>query len=100
MILLLIIMAFNRYPCLVCSLLTILCFCCIPGEALIAQSVKNTVFSLDLVSNDPKVIACDMANVCPSCQTCVLGTCWKATFIELDTSNHICFPCLHTSQLC
>ncbi|XP_061368754.1 ribosomal RNA-processing protein 8 [Gastrolobium bilobum] len=32
------------------------------GEALIAKSVKNTVFSLDLVSNDPKVIACDMAN--------------------------------------
>ncbi|KAF7819515.1 ribosomal RNA-processing protein 8 isoform X1 [Senna tora] len=32
------------------------------GDALIAQSVKNTVFSLDLVSNDPKVIACDMAN--------------------------------------
>ncbi|KEH22133.1 putative 25S rRNA (adenine(645)-N(1))-methyltransferase [Medicago truncatula] len=32
------------------------------GEALIAKSVKNTVFSLDLVSNDPDVIACDMAN--------------------------------------
>lgn len=32
------------------------------GEALIAKTVKNTVFSLDLVSNDPKVIACDMAN--------------------------------------
>lgn len=29
------------------------------GEALIAKTVKNTVFSLDLVSNDPKVIACD-----------------------------------------
>lgn len=32
------------------------------GEALIAKSVKNTVFSLDLVSNDSDVIACDMAN--------------------------------------
>ncbi|GAU29029.1 hypothetical protein TSUD_165470 [Trifolium subterraneum] len=32
------------------------------GEALISKSVKNTVFSLDLVSNDPNVIACDMAN--------------------------------------
>ncbi|CAJ2669617.1 unnamed protein product [Trifolium pratense] len=32
------------------------------GEALISKSVKNTVFSLDLVSNDPDVIACDMAN--------------------------------------
>ncbi|KAK7282999.1 hypothetical protein RIF29_12181 [Crotalaria pallida] len=32
------------------------------GDALIAKSVKNTVFSLDLVSNDPKVIACDMSN--------------------------------------
>ncbi|XP_029129595.1 ribosomal RNA-processing protein 8 isoform X2 [Cajanus cajan] len=32
------------------------------GEALIAKSVKNKVFSLDLVSNDPNVIACDMAN--------------------------------------
>ncbi|KAK7395798.1 hypothetical protein VNO78_16368 [Psophocarpus tetragonolobus] len=32
------------------------------GEALIAQSVKNKVFSLDLVSNGPNVIACDMAS--------------------------------------
>lgn len=32
------------------------------GEARIAKSVKNTVFSLDLVSSDPDVIACDMAN--------------------------------------
>ncbi|KAG5107801.1 hypothetical protein AAZX31_16G064900 [Glycine max] len=32
------------------------------GEALIAKSVKNEVFSLDLVSNDPNVIACNMAN--------------------------------------
>lgn len=32
------------------------------GEALISKSVKNTVFSLDLVSNNPDVIACDMAN--------------------------------------
>ncbi|XP_019417458.1 PREDICTED: ribosomal RNA-processing protein 8 isoform X2 [Lupinus angustifolius] len=32
------------------------------GDALIAKSVTNKVFSLDLVSNDPKVIACDMSN--------------------------------------
>ncbi|XP_014520883.1 ribosomal RNA-processing protein 8 [Vigna radiata var. radiata] len=32
------------------------------GEALIAKTLKNKVFSLDLVSNDPNVIACDMAN--------------------------------------
>ncbi|KAH1076566.1 hypothetical protein GLYMA_19G056800v4 [Glycine max] len=32
------------------------------GEALIAKSVKNEVFSLDLVSNDPNVIACNMEN--------------------------------------
>ncbi|KAE9609157.1 hypothetical protein Lal_00020673 [Lupinus albus] len=32
------------------------------GEALIAKTVTNKVFSLDLVSNDPKVIACDMSN--------------------------------------
>ncbi|CAJ1946821.1 unnamed protein product [Sphenostylis stenocarpa] len=32
------------------------------GEALIAKSMKNKVYSLDLVSNDPNVIACDMAN--------------------------------------
>ncbi|PNY16514.1 ribosomal RNA-processing protein 8-like [Trifolium pratense] len=31
------------------------------GEALISKSLKNTVFSLDLVSNNPVVIACDMA---------------------------------------
>ncbi|XP_014522880.1 ribosomal RNA-processing protein 8-like isoform X2 [Vigna radiata var. radiata] len=34
----------------------------IPGEALIAKTLKNKVFSLDLVSSDPNVIACDMAN--------------------------------------
>ncbi|KAI4348209.1 hypothetical protein L6164_008960 [Bauhinia variegata] len=32
------------------------------GDAHIAKSVKNTVFSLDLVSNDPKIIACDMSS--------------------------------------
>ncbi|KAK7364988.1 hypothetical protein VNO80_13738 [Phaseolus coccineus] len=32
------------------------------GDAVIAKSMKNKVFSLDLVSNDPNVIACDMAN--------------------------------------
>ncbi|RDX76736.1 Ribosomal RNA-processing protein 8, partial [Mucuna pruriens] len=32
------------------------------GEALISKSVKNKVLSLDLVSDDPNVIACDMAN--------------------------------------
>ncbi|KAK4282328.1 hypothetical protein QN277_013720 [Acacia crassicarpa] len=32
------------------------------GDALIAKSMKNKVFSLDLVSKDPEVIACDMAN--------------------------------------
>lgn len=26
--------------------------------------MKNKVFSFDLVSNDPSVIACDMSNVC------------------------------------
>lgn len=33
------------------------------GDARLAKSVKNKVFSLDLVSNDPSVIACDMSNV-------------------------------------
>ncbi|CAN6487245.1 unnamed protein product [Victoria cruziana] len=31
------------------------------GEARIAKSVKNVVFSIDLVSNDPSIIACDMS---------------------------------------
>ncbi|XP_054788440.1 ribosomal RNA-processing protein 8 isoform X2 [Prosopis cineraria] len=43
-----------------CPSLVVADFGC--GDALIAKSVKNTVFSLDLVSRDPKVIACDMAN--------------------------------------
>lgn len=34
------------------------------GDARLARSVKNKVFSLDLVSNDPSVIACDMSKVC------------------------------------
>ncbi|MED6175412.1 hypothetical protein PIB30_078134 [Stylosanthes scabra] len=32
------------------------------GDALIAKSVENKVYSLDLVSNDPNIIACDMSN--------------------------------------
>ncbi|KDP46405.1 hypothetical protein JCGZ_10245 [Jatropha curcas] len=32
------------------------------GDAQIAKNVKNKVFSLDLVSKDPSVIACDMSN--------------------------------------
>ncbi|KAL0461714.1 UNVERIFIED_CONTAM: Ribosomal RNA-processing protein 8 [Sesamum latifolium] len=31
-------------------------------DARLAKSVKNKVFSFDLVSNDPLVIACDMSN--------------------------------------
>ncbi|KAJ7970761.1 Ribosomal RNA-processing protein 8 [Quillaja saponaria] len=32
------------------------------GDAHLAKSVKNEVFSLDLVSKDPNIIACDMSN--------------------------------------
>lgn len=32
------------------------------GDARLAKNVKNKVFSFDLVSNNPSVIACDMAN--------------------------------------
>ncbi|XP_065876957.1 ribosomal RNA-processing protein 8 isoform X2 [Euphorbia lathyris] len=32
------------------------------GDARLAKSVKNKVFSFDLVSSDPAVVACDMAN--------------------------------------
>ncbi|KAB2085064.1 hypothetical protein ERO13_A05G355200v2 [Gossypium hirsutum] len=32
------------------------------GDARLAKNVKNKVFSIDLVSNDPSVISCDMAN--------------------------------------
>ncbi|KVH80798.1 Methyltransferase-related protein [Cynara cardunculus var. scolymus] len=33
------------------------------GDARLAKGVKNKVFSIDLVSKDPSVIACDMSNV-------------------------------------
>ncbi|KAK8619081.1 hypothetical protein V6N13_133048 [Hibiscus sabdariffa] len=33
------------------------------GDARLAKNVKNKVFSFDLVSNNPSVIACDMSNV-------------------------------------
>ncbi|KAF2292267.1 hypothetical protein GH714_018316 [Hevea brasiliensis] len=33
------------------------------GDARLAKNVKNKVFSFDLVSKDPSVIACDMSNV-------------------------------------
>ncbi|CAH8312158.1 unnamed protein product [Eruca vesicaria subsp. sativa] len=32
------------------------------GDARIAKSVKNKIFSFDLVSKDPSVIACAMSN--------------------------------------
>ncbi|GAB2278957.1 hypothetical protein Dimus_013626 [Dionaea muscipula] len=32
------------------------------GDARLAKNVRNKVFSIDLVSNEPSVIACDMAN--------------------------------------
>lgn len=32
------------------------------GDARLAKNVKNKVFSIDLVSHDPSVIACDMSN--------------------------------------
>ncbi|XP_044502647.1 ribosomal RNA-processing protein 8 isoform X2 [Mangifera indica] len=32
------------------------------GDAHLAKIVKNKVFSFDLISNDPSVIACDMSN--------------------------------------
>lgn len=32
------------------------------GDAGLARNVKNKVFSIDLVSHDPSVIACDMSN--------------------------------------
>ncbi|EES04714.1 hypothetical protein BDA96_04G091400 [Sorghum bicolor] len=32
------------------------------GNATVAKNVKNKVFSIDLVSDDPSVIACDMAH--------------------------------------
>ncbi|XP_062105658.1 ribosomal RNA-processing protein 8 isoform X2 [Humulus lupulus] len=32
------------------------------GDARLAKHVKNKVFSFDLVSNDPSVVACDMSN--------------------------------------
>lgn len=37
------------------------------GDARIAKSVKNKVFSFDLVSKNPSVIACDMSNVHSNC---------------------------------
>ncbi|OVA20602.1 Methyltransferase-related [Macleaya cordata] len=45
----------NRNPSL-----TVADFGC--GDARLAKNVKNKVFSIDLVSNDPSVIACDMSN--------------------------------------
>ncbi|XP_077226656.1 S-adenosyl-L-methionine-dependent methyltransferases superfamily protein isoform X2 [Tasmannia lanceolata] len=40
--------------------LTVADFGC--GDAPLARNVKNKVFSIDLVSNDPSIIACDMSN--------------------------------------
>ncbi|XP_042432903.1 ribosomal RNA-processing protein 8-like [Zingiber officinale] len=50
------------------SSLTVADFGC--GNATLARNVKNKVFSIDLVSNDPSVIACDMAHVCTTSFLC------------------------------
>ncbi|MCD7464175.1 hypothetical protein HAX54_052236 [Datura stramonium] len=39
------------------------------GDARLARSVKNKVWSLDLVANDPSVIACDMSNTPLECSS-------------------------------
>lgn len=36
----------------------------VSGDARLAKNVNNKVFSFDLVSSDPSVIACDMSKVC------------------------------------
>lgn len=47
-----------------CTSANIVCSPIISGDARLSRSVKNKVFSIDLVSNDPSVIACDMSDVC------------------------------------
>uniref|UniRef100_A0A2P2KFV4 Ribosomal RNA-processing protein 8 n=1 Tax=Rhizophora mucronata TaxID=61149 RepID=A0A2P2KFV4_RHIMU len=47
------------------------------GDACLAKNVNNKVFSFDLVSNNPSVVACDMSNVYflfkfPSMALCIL----------------------------
>ena len=39
----------------------------VAGNAAVAKNVENKVFSIDLVSDDPSVIACDMAHVSTNC---------------------------------
>ncbi len=41
------------------------------GEAKLAENVKNKVYSFDLVSRKPHVIACNIAKVRFSCKTLV-----------------------------
>lgn len=61
----------------------------ISGDARLARSVKNKVWSLDLVANDPSVIACDMSNVWASLGVLLtecLAECIAFKFGILNTS--------------
>ena len=55
-----------------------------PGNAAVAKNVKNKVFSIDLVSDDPSVIACDMAHVSTGCKL-------HNTFLMLCIANYLFF---------
>lgn len=48
------------------------------GDARLSRSVKNKVYSFDLVSNDPSVIACDMSHVCAK-----LFSCFRSAFVDV-----------------
>lgn len=49
------------------------------GDARLAKNVKNKVFSIDLVSNDPSVIACDMSQARTVFQSISFNTSWNLT---------------------
>lgn len=61
----------------------------IPGDARLARNVKNKVFSFDLVSKDPSVIACDMSNVWALPLPTFSG--FRMTSIVLFSSVQVCW---------
>ncbi|CAA6668004.1 unnamed protein product [Spirodela intermedia] len=58
------------------------------GNASLARSVKNKVFSIDLVSMDPSVIACDMANT-PLDSLCVDVSVFCLSLMGVNFPNYL-----------
>lgn len=68
-------------------LITVTLIMSILGDARLAKSVKNKVFSIDLVAKDPSVIACDMSQARTVSNPLVIILFWNLTTSSCSISS-------------